>query len=396
MKKYLLLVLTIVISAQPAFAAPKSVQVKKIEILASAPNAEGMVMSGKNLITFSHAGSNNSNIVVSAVDTNGISQWNCTIDSGSDEIATVATVDSLGNIWLGGSSAPSTSSDSPTVVTGVENPDGVIQEQLPKIRPDMTQLALWKISPSGELLATYISPQEIPGLVNAISANSSGVSIVGQLGNRPFLLSASTLGVFGKLIFLGSDKTQANALIRGADGSVNVFGSSAEKLVGKNLVGKRDGFLIKVAKSGAITSIVRSSAPKANRSWLAADATLTLTGFVKSGNVVETAFTKFNSTFVPTWTIRFPSLGISYVSVSGNTTYGAFNSNSSIKGLTGWRPTASSLLVLSFDNKGVLTGGSGSMELTTPIALVSSRESGVFGLAAATDKSVSIFRVNTR
>ena len=396
MKKYLLLVLTIVISAQPAFAAPKSVQVKKIEILASAPNAEGMVMSGKNLITFSHAGSNNSNIVVSAVDTNGISQWNCTIDSGSDEIATVATVDSLGNIWLGGSSAPSTSSDSPTIVTGVENPDGVIQEQLPKIRPDMTQLALWKISPSGELLATYISPQEIPGLVNAISANSSGVSIVGQLGNRPFLLSASTLGVFGKLIFLGSDKTQANALIRGADGSVNVFGSSAEKLVGKNLVGKRDGFLIKVAKSGAITSIVRSSAPKANRSWLAADATLTLTGFVKSGNVVETAFTKFNSTFVPTWTIRFPSLGISYVSVSGNTTYGALNSNSSIKGLTGWRPTASSLLVLSFDNKGVLTGGSGSMELTTPIALVSSRESGVFGLAAATDKSVSIFRVNTR
>jgi len=396
MKKFLLLVLTIVISTDPAFAAPKSLQVKKIEIVAPAPNAEGMVMSGKNLITFSNNVANNSNIVVSAVDTNGISQWIRTIDSGSDEIATVATVDSLGNIWLGGSSAPSISSDSPTVVTGVENPDGVVQEQLPTIRPDMTQLALWKISPSGELIATYISPQESPGLVNAISANSSGVSIVGQLGNRPFLLSASTLGVFGKLIFLGSDKTQANTLVRGADGSVNVFGSSAEKLAGKNLVGKRDGFLMKVAKSGAIASVVRSSAPKANRSWLVADPTLTLTGFVKSGKVIETAFTKFNSSFVPTWTIRFPSLGISYVSVSGNSTYGALNSNSAIKGLTGWRPTAASLLVLSFDSKGVLTGGFGSSELTAPIALVSSRESGVFGLAAATDKSVSIFRVSTR
>ena len=52
MKKFLLLVLTIVISTDPAFAAPKSLQVKKIEIVASAPNAEGMVMSGKNLITF--------------------------------------------------------------------------------------------------------------------------------------------------------------------------------------------------------------------------------------------------------------------------------------------------------------------------------------------------------
>jgi hypothetical protein len=396
MKKFLLLILTIVVSAQPASAAPKLVPVKKIEIVASAQNAEGMVMSGKNLITFSHAVANNLNIVVSAVDINGISQWTRTIDSGSDQIATVATVDSMGNVWLGGSSAPVISSDSPTVVTGVENPDGVIQEQLPKIRPDMTQLTLWKISPSGELLATYISPQETPGLINAISANSSGVSILGQLGNRPFLLSASTLGVFGKLIFLGSEKTQANALVRGADGSVNVFGSSAEKLAGKNLVGQRDGFLMKVSKSGAITSVVRSSAPKANRSWLVADPTLTLTGFVKSGKVVETAFTKFNSTFIPTWTVRFPSLGISYVSVSGNTTYGALNSNSTIKGLTGWRPTASSLVVLSFDSKGVLTGGFGSSQLTTPIALVSSRESGVFGLAAATDKSVSIFRVSTR
>jgi hypothetical protein len=385
-----------VVSAQPASAAPKLVPVKKIEIVASAQNAEGMVMSGKNLITFSHAVANNLNIVVSAVDINGISQWTRTIDSGSDQIATVATVDSMGNVWLGGSSAPVISSDSPTVVTGVENPDGVIQEQLPKIRPDMTQLTLWKISPSGELLATYISPQETPGLINAISANSSGVSILGQLGNRPFLLSASTLGVFGKLIFLGSEKTQANALVRGADGSVNVFGSSAEKLAGKNLVGQRDGFLMKVSKSGAITSVVRSSAPKANRSWLVADPTLTLTGFVKSGKNVETAFTKFNSTFIPTWTVRFPSLGISYVSVSGNTTYGALNSNSTIKGLTGWRPTASSLVVLSFDSKGVLTGGFGSSQLTTPIALVSSRESGVFGLAAATDKSVSIFRVSTR
>ena len=219
---------------------------------------------------------------------------------------------------------------------------------------------------------------------------------VGQLNGRPFLLSASLLGEFGKIIYLGTEKTQVNALLRMPDGSINLFGSSTEKLAGKKLVGSQDGFLMKVGKSGAITSVVRSSAPKATRSWLAADTNLTLTGFVKSGKIMESAFTKFNTTFTPTWTIRVPSLGKSVVAVAPNTTYGAINSQSAIKGLNGWKPTTPSLLILAFDAKGVISGGYGSSDLVAPISLAYSREIGVIGLAMASDKSVSIFRLSTR
>ena len=351
MKKALLVGLISIFLVEPTFAAPKNIQVKKIEIVTSANNAEGLILSGKNIITFANTPSPNANAVVTAIDVAGGSQWVRTIDSGSDEVVMAASVDSLGNIWLAGSSAPIVAAETATALSNVENPDGVIQEPIATIRPDLTQLTVWKLSPLGELLATYISPQTAPGLVNAVSVNASGVSLVGQLNGRPFLLSASLLGEFGKIIYLGTEKTQVNALLRMPDGSINLFGSSTEKLAGKKLVGSQDGFLMKVGKSGAITSVVRSSAPKATRSWLAADTNLTLTGFVKSGKIMESAFTKFNTTFTPTWTIRVPSLGKSVVAVAPNTTYGAINSQSAIKGLNGWKPTTPSLLILAFDAK---------------------------------------------
>ena len=396
MKKALLFGLVTIFLVEPTFAAPKNIQVKKIEIVTSANNAEGLILSGKNIITFANTPSPNANAVVTAIDAAGGSQWVRTIDSGSDEVVTAASVDSLGNIWLAGSSAPIVAAETATALSNVENPDGVIQEPVATIRPDLTQLTVWKLSPLGELLATYISSQTATGLVNAVSVNASGVSLVGQLNGRPFLLSASLLGEFGKIIYLGTEKTQVNALLRMPDGSINLFGSSTEKLAGKKLVGSQDGFLMKVGKSGAITSVVRSSAPKATRSWLAADTNLTLTGFVKSGKIMESAFTKFNTTFTPTWTIRVPSLGKSVVAVAPNTTYGAINSQSAIKGLNGWKPTTPSLLILAFDAKGVISGGYGSSDLVAPISLAYSREIGVIGLAMASDKSVSIFRLSTR
>ena len=396
MKKLLLLIFAASLLLPTASATPKAVAVKKLDIVASAVNAEGLVATGKTLVTYSNTGSINSNIALTGLDVTGVQQWVRTIDSGVDEIATAATVDAAGNIWLAGSSAAVTVAESATAAIAAENPDGVVAEELPQLRSDMNEITIWKLSPLGEPLATYLSPQNSPALVSAISVNSSGVSLVGVLADRPFLISATPTGVFAKPLFIGTNKSALNAVVRSPDGSVNLFGESSETLGGKKLAGTRDGILVKVSKTGAITSVVRSSAIKAQRSWLAADSTLTLTGYVKSGKVVESAFTKFNSSFAPTWTMRISSTGSSTVLTAAGTTYGALSSNSAIKGLTGWKPTTPSLLLATFTSKGVMTGAYADSQLSAPISLVYTKELGLCGLAKGSGESISIFRLATR
>lgn len=396
MKKFLLLVFAASLVLPTASAAPKAVVVKKLDIVATAVKAEGLVATGKTLVTYSNTGSINSNIELTGLDATGAQQWVRTIDSGVDEIATAATVDAAGNIWLAGSSAAVTVADSATAAIPAENPDGVVAEELPKVRSDMNQITIWKLSPIGELLATFISVQTSPALVSALSVNSSGVSLVGVLADRPFLISATPTGVFAKPLFIGTNKSALNAVVRSPDGSVNLFGESSETLGGKKLAGTRDGILVKVSKTGAITSVVRSSAIKAQRSWLAADSTLTLTGYVKSGKVIESAFTKFNSSFAPTWTMRIPSTGSSTVLTAAGTTYGALSSNSAIKSVTGWRPTTPTLLLATFTSKGVMTGAYADSQLSTPISLAYTKELGLCGLAQSSGESISIFRLATR
>lgn len=396
MKKALFLALVLSVVPTAVVAAPKPVPVKPLEIVATSVNAEGLLATGKTLVTYSNTGSTNSNIVLTGFDVTGVEQWVRTIDSGVDEVVTAATVDATGAIWLAGSAAAIAVSETPTAVAPAENPDGVVVEALPQIRPDMNQITLWKLTPLGEVVSTYYLAQSAPALINAISVNSSGVSLVGSLAGRSFLLSATLTGEFAKPIFIGTSKTALNTVVRSPDGTVNIFGASSETLGGKKLAGTRDGILIKISKAGAITNVVRSSGIKAERSWLAADSTLALTGFVKVGKVTETAFTKFNSSFAPTWTIRIPSTGSSTVLSAAGNTYGALSSNSAIKGVTGWKPTSPTLLLMTFTSKGILSGAYSSSELSSPLSLVYSRELGLCGLARGSGESVSIFRLGTR
>lgn len=396
MKKFLLLVFAASLLSPTANAIPKAVAVKKLDIVASAVNAEGLVATGKTLVTYANTGSTNSNIALIGLDVTGVQQWVRTIDSGVDEIATAATVDAAGNIWLAGSSAAITVPESATAVITAQNPDGVVAEELPKVRSDMNQITIWKLSATGEVVAIYLSPQNSPALVSAISVNSSGVSLVGVLADRPFLISATAIGVFAKLLFIGTNKSALNAVVRSSDGSVNLFGESSETLGGKKVAGVRDGILVKVSKAGVITSVVRSSAIKAQRSWSAADSTLALTGYVKSGKVIESAFTKFNSSFAPIWTMRIPSTGTSTVLTAAGTTYGALSSNSAIKGVTGWKPTTPTLLLATFTSKGVVTGAYADSQLSAPISLVYTKELGLCGLAKGSEELILIFRLATR
>lgn len=394
MKRIAFFVAILLVGAPAAIAAPKPVAVKKLTLIPVNAGTEKFVISGKTIITISNSDGLNSNILISGFDISGTQLWQKTIDSGVDEVALAATTDPSGNIWLAGASAPLVATDTATTAIQAENPDGVVIEPSTKLRGDMNLLTVWKISAIGEVIATNSSALAAPALINAISANNSGVSIAGIVQEKPFIQSANSLGVFGKPTFIGTAKTSLNAIVRQGDGSVSVFGSSSETLGGKKLAGRRDGVLIKVAKSGAIASVVRSSAPKADRSWLAADNSLALSGYVKTGKVVETAFTKFTSTFAPTWTMRVPSLGSSAIISAGNSTYGAFANNSAVTGISGWKPTSPSLLLLSFDAKGLVTAAFGSSELIEPLSLAYSRDLGVIGLAKTSTQSVSLFKLS--
>jgi hypothetical protein len=252
---------------------------------------------------------------------------------------------------------------------------------------------MWKLSPTGDLLATYSLTQPTTALISAISANASGVSLVGRSADKSFALSMTSTGAFGKLITIGTSKTQLNAVVRSADSTMSVFGSSSETLGGKKNSGIRDGILIKINKAGAVTSVVRSSAPKADRSWNYSDVSLTLTGYVKTGKKIESAITKFTAAFAPTWTIRIPSSGASIVATGGTLTYAALGSNSVVTGVSGWKPTTTQLLLLALDSKGVIASAYGASELSNPLALAYSKEIGLYGLAEGADGSLSIFHI---
>jgi hypothetical protein len=391
---FLTFAITLTLIAAPvASPAPKTVAVKKLNLLAVNQGIEKVVITGKTIVTVENSDGMNSNVLLTGLDVTGVQLWQKTIDSGADEVALAATTDSLGNIWVAGASASLVASDSATAQVQAENPDGVVVEPSTKLRGDMNLLTIWKISATGDLVATYTSALAAPALINAISANNSGVSIAGIVQEKPFVQSANSLGVFAKPTFIGSAKTSLNAIVRQTDGSVSVFGSSSETLGGKKLAGRRDGVLIKVSKTGTVASVVRSSAPKADRSWISADNSLAVTGFVKTGKVVETAFTKFTSAFAPTWTMRVPSLGASALVSAGTTTYGAFSSNSSVTGVSGWRPTAPSVLILAFNAKGVIANAYGSNEISEPISLAYSKDLGVIGLARTTEQTLTLFKL---
>jgi len=392
MKRFALFLALLLVGITPAVAAPKSVAVKKLSIIATV-SAEAMVVTGKTIVTVSNTDGVNSNILLTGMDISGTQLWQKMIDSGVDEVALASAIDPLGNVWLAGASSVQAAVESATAPIQAENPDGVIAEPVTKLRADMNLLTLWKVSPLGDLLGTYTLSQSAPALINAISVNANGVSIVGQLLDKPFVLSATSTGAFGKVISIGTSKTALNTVVRHTDGSVSVFGSSAETLAGKKLAGVRDGVLIRVSKTGAITSVVRSSAPKANRAWLSADSTLALTGFVKSGKIIESAFTKFTMAFAPTWTMRIPSLGTSTVLTSTNTTYGAISSSSSVTGVIGWKPTSASVLLLALSNKGVIAGAYGSSEISEPMSLSYSTELGLVGLAKTATQTVALFKL---
>ena len=396
MRRVLLLLLPLTLIAVPATAAPKTIKVGLGSIYSAPIGSESMVISNKNSVFFRNVNNLSSDIEVVALDQGQSQVWSALIDSGVDEIAMAISLDPLGNIWLSGASALQRQGESSTSTIGIDNPDNVSIDDVSELRPDMSNIGLWKISPAGELLATY--QLEVPSIpiINSISVTHSSLSIVGAIDLKPFLLTSSTSGVFGKVAYLGTAKSELNTVVRNPDASSTIYGSSSETIAGKKVAGLRDGLLIKVSKTGSITSVLRSSATGGSRSWLSGDSSFLTSGPVIVGNKIETAITKFTSKLLPVWTLRLPGSGASQTLSANGNSYLAFTSRGAIPGITGWKPTKPSLIVLTFDNKGAIKAATALPGLVKPLALQYSSTRGVIGLASASDGTVSIFTLVSR
>jgi len=395
-KRLLSLVVVASLLFAPAVnAAPKKISVKPMQLVTTIGTPEevsGVVASGKSLIVF---GSKAAKAYARALDVTGKELWNLVLDQSATSIATAAAVDSAGDVWITGATPLALGLNPPSPVPTPVNPDNASVPPASLVG-NLQAVTIWKVTAAGVLASTNTFPTSSVLFPTSISVDRNGSSIVGimgtQKGGAAFLVNTDKAGMFGKFLQIGSTSTTADAVVRHSDGSFTVAGSSSEVLAGKKVAGITDGVLIKVSKTLKITSVVRSSAVKGKRIWNSASTTLLLGGEVIAGGKTETAITKFSSSFVPTWTYRFPSTG---PAVTLGSTYALFVSTGATAQLN-WNPKVATPLLLTFDTKGaVIAADSGPVGQKEVLGAMLSKELGVLVVTSSAD-TVSIFTLIPR
>jgi hypothetical protein len=134
-------------------------------------------------------------IAISPVD--GSKQWDLPLPTTTDAIATAATLDSAGNIWVAGSTAQAPVAATPTPTpTNALNPSGVSVDPVPPMRPGLTLITLWEVSPTGSLLNTY--SYDAGFVVEPLTLSFAKNFFT--IGGRDFQVTASLTGKFSKFV----------------------------------------------------------------------------------------------------------------------------------------------------------------------------------------------------
>ena len=396
MKRFVVfVVLSSLLIAPVSHAAPKKISIKPMQLLTTVGTPDevsGAVVSGKSIIVF---GTKSSKAYARAIDVTGKEIWNLSLDQSAASIATAAAVDSVGDIWVSGATPLATGLAVPTPTATPLNPDNAAIPPSVFVG-NLQAITIWKVSAAGSLMSTHTFPTSSVLFPTAISVDKNGASVVGiianEKGNAGFLVNTDSVGVFTKLLQIGATSTTADAVVRHADGTLTVAGSSSETLAGKKVTGVTDGILVKVSKALKITSVVRSSVAKGKRIWNSASSSLLLTGEVMAAGKTESAVTKFSMSFVPSWTYRFASTG---PTLSASSTQAFFISTGAIAQLN-WNPKTPTPLLITFDSKGIITAAdSGPIGQTEVLGLIISKEIGVLALTSSAE-SVSIFTLLPR
>ena len=122
------------------------------------------------------------------------------LGGSGDEIATALVSDKSGNIWVAGAQSTATSSQASATESATVNVDNVSTTAVTKPAGALTQLTLWKVSPTGQLLATYST--ETGGVVfpNSLVQVANGFRIMGNLNDQFFSTTVDANGIFGNLL----------------------------------------------------------------------------------------------------------------------------------------------------------------------------------------------------
>ena len=388
-----LLTLPLIFSSQIASAAPKPINVKAMVAMnlgtPITPDTK-MLVAGPLIVLLNDSS-------VRAIGADGAEKWRLALTQGASSIATAMAADSAGNLWIAGSSANArVVAPGAVPTTSPVNPDNVVVDPKVPVRADLTIATVWKVSSTGALVSTFTADNTTALLVNSIAVNAKGFTLGGinatDTGSSGVIITSDLDGKFGKPIYLGTTDTSIDAVIRGADSTVYAMGSSTETLAGKRIAGVRDGIIAKYSSAGKLTSLVRSSASKAKREWNSATNSLLLAGSVQAGTKVESALTRFATNLSPVWTYRFASTGSTLAAIGPTgTNFAAFTSKSAIKGISNWRPSKPTALVLTFNSKGAISDARTASGV--PIALGYSKDLGLV-LMSSGQTAVSIFRVS--
>ncbi|MBI3429941.1 MAG: hypothetical protein HY050_07815 [Actinobacteria bacterium] len=448
-QKFYLLLLPLILSLSiPVMAqgVTPTIAVKPMSIISKLSGADqtyGMLVKGKIIYLFGNVtGVATTDGYLQAIDETGLIRWSLPLDSGQNEIATAATFDSAGNIWvLGSSEAPSAQTPTPTptptstptstplptesasplpttsatptpsltptstplatptpIATSVAptlNPDSVAVDPASAMRRDLTSVILWRVSRSGILLGTYTLEMKQPVLLRGAISTPAGIALTGIIstptGVAGFYANSDLNGVIGKPLTIGKTDTELNALVKMSNGSVAIFGASSEPMAGTKLNGVRDGIISSVAVTGKLGKVIRSFNAASARSWQSATSKFFLGGDARTSGKMEAVITKFSSTFLPTWTARYPSATPALTAEGVTSHFAFFSPTAAIPKIKGWK--AGNSLTLAYDSKGALTGafGVGGM----PISIGFSQELGLV-VAIRAALGVSIFRALTR
>ena len=396
MKRALVLLLILLLSGAPVSdAAPKKITVKPLQLLTTVGTPDevsGVVVSGKNLIVY---GTQDQKAYARGLDATGKELWKLPLELVLPSIATTATVDSVGDIWIAGATPSAVEPASPTPTATPLNPDNAVTPPATFIA-DLQTLKIWKVSAVGEMLFASTLATGNVIFPTAIAIDKVGVTIVGLVAsetiNAGFIINTDLDGVFSKLLQIGATATTVDAVVRHSDGSFTVAGSSAETIAAKKVVGVNDGILIKVSNTLKITAVVRSSIAKGSRIWNSASNSLLLGGEVVAAGKSESAVTKFSTSFVPKWSYRFAATG---PAMTLGATQLFFISTASVPQLV-WYPKKPMPLLITFDPKGIITAAdSGPVGQIEVLGAVLSKEFGVL-LITSSPESVSIFTRNPR
>lgn len=327
-----------------------------------------IALSGKNIFLVGTTESANSNWITGVLSglsdgfltsytATGLQNWSIRLGNEGNEIATSIALDNDGSIWVLGASntviQPSPASNS----TGVLNPDNVPITPPSMPNSPMNKLKLWQVSGTGILINSFeYSSTEVIYPKKILMAGSN-LAILGNtysgINSKGFFLSANKTGVFSNMVIIGSKSTQINSAIINSDQSITLIGSSGEKLLKSNSIGKIDAITAKISNIGVVQQVARATLKGTSRTWSSIDQGLLQGGKVTYSNKLEAAITKFSALNKPVWNVRYLSRSTALVA-AGKNSWATFVSSGAIKGISNLKPKTPIPVILELGKKAEL------------------------------------------